>query len=149
MVFSPPDAADVWQHRKDFENAALRKTTSSRPKRSSESQRPIKDDPQLSTSQAPDKGKTIPSQGGDDMAEEGEASGSGQEGKGKSTMPRRLDRSNIWAGRNKDGQDRSHIPPMSMAMLGLRIAQLSLAVIFLVLASFSAFTLNMGNVSKP
>jgi hypothetical protein len=56
---------------------------------------------------------------------------------------------NVWAERVvKDGQDRSHVPPVSMVQLRLRIAQMVLAVIFLVLASFSAFTLNVGNVSS-
>jgi hypothetical protein len=35
-----------------------------------------------------------------------------------------------------------------MVQLRLRIAQMVLAVVFLVLASFSAFTLNVGNVSS-
>lgn len=56
---------------------------------------------------------------------------------------------NVWQGRvKKDGQDRSHIPPISKKLLLLRVAQLGLAVIFLILSAFSAFTLNAANVSR-
>lgn len=54
---------------------------------------------------------------------------------------------NVWANHIKNGDDRTHVPPMSKKVLILRIVQLVIAVVFLVLAAFAAFTLNMGNVS--
>lgn len=55
---------------------------------------------------------------------------------------------NVWARYWKDGKSRSHIHPMTSVLFGLRIAQLALAVVFLVLAAFSAFSLNFGSVSQ-
>jgi hypothetical protein len=54
---------------------------------------------------------------------------------------------NVWHARTRDGQDRSHIPPMARRLFFVRIAQLVLAVAYLVLAAFAAFTLNASTVS--
>ncbi|KAK8085623.1 hypothetical protein PG997_006894, partial [Apiospora hydei] len=54
---------------------------------------------------------------------------------------------NVWANHIKNGDDRTHVPPMGRKVFIIRIVQLVLAVVFLVLAAFAAFTLNMGNVS--
>ncbi len=51
-------------------------------------------------------------------------------------------------GRVNDGQDRSHIPPISTKMIWFRIAQLGLALVYLVLVAFAAYTLNTANVSQ-
>jgi hypothetical protein len=56
---------------------------------------------------------------------------------------------NFLEERLKDGQDRSHIPPISMKLVWLRITQITLAVVYLVLAAFAAYTLNTSNVSCP
>jgi hypothetical protein len=56
-------------------------------------------------------------------------------------------RDNVWHARTLDGQDRSHIPPMAKRLFFVRIAQLVLAVAYLVLAAFAAFTLNASTVS--
>ncbi|KAK8053133.1 hypothetical protein PG996_012434 [Apiospora saccharicola] len=60
--------------------------------------------------------------------------------------PSATNNQNVWANHIKNGDDRTHVPPMSKKVLILRIVQLVIAVIFLVLAAFAAFTLNMGNV---
>ncbi|KAK8070150.1 hypothetical protein PG994_006766 [Apiospora phragmitis] len=52
---------------------------------------------------------------------------------------------NVWANHIKNGDDRTHVPPMSKKVLIVRVVQLVIAVVFLVLAAFAAFTLNMGN----
>lgn len=54
---------------------------------------------------------------------------------------------NVWANHIKNGDDRTHVPAMSKKAFIVRIVQLVIAVVFLVLAAFAAFTLNMGNVS--
>ncbi|KAK6855150.1 hypothetical protein PG990_008556 [Apiospora arundinis] len=53
---------------------------------------------------------------------------------------------NVWARHIKNGDDRTHVPPLSKKVFIVRIVQLVLTVIFLVLAAFAAFTLNMGNL---
>jgi hypothetical protein len=53
---------------------------------------------------------------------------------------------NIWPELTKDGKDRSHIPPVTNKLFIIRLVQLGLAVLFLVLAAFAAFTLNISNV---
>lgn len=53
----------------------------------------------------------------------------------------------VWKRIPDDGEDRNHIPPATGKLVLLRIVQLSLAVVFLVLAAFAAFTLNTANVS--
>ncbi|KAK7992534.1 hypothetical protein PG988_001328 [Apiospora saccharicola] len=60
--------------------------------------------------------------------------------------PSATNNQNVWANHIKNGDDRTHVPPMSKKVLILRIVQLVIAVIFLVLAAFAAFTLNMGNL---
>ncbi|KAK8018368.1 hypothetical protein PG991_007558 [Apiospora marii] len=52
---------------------------------------------------------------------------------------------NVWANHIKNGDDRTHVPAMSKKVFIVRIVQLVIAVVFLVLAAFAAFTLNMGN----
>jgi hypothetical protein len=52
----------------------------------------------------------------------------------------------IWVKLAKDGKDRSNIPPISQKLFIIRLVQLGLAVAFLILAAFSAFTLNLSNV---
>ncbi|KAK7943468.1 uncharacterized protein PG986_012581 [Apiospora aurea] len=53
---------------------------------------------------------------------------------------------NVWANHIKNGDDRTHVPPMGKKVLIIRVVQLVFAVVFLVLAAFAAFTLNMGNL---
>jgi hypothetical protein len=170
MVFSPPDAADVWQHNKALENSALRPISSKLPKR-----KPTRADKGKSVDRGePAEKGEVEDMGGaqskDDTEHEEHERELGEDGQELEQLPSAsrtkskkekkkkkkakmgnansaARRRNVWEGRTQDGQDRSHIPPMSMAMFGIRIAQLVLAVIFLVLASFAAFTLNMGNVS--
>jgi hypothetical protein len=57
-------------------------------------------------------------------------------------------RRNVWASWVRDGKDRSHITPLSTKEFGIRVAQLLLATVFLIITAFSAFNLNMGNVSR-
>ena len=61
--------------------------------------------------------------------------------------PSAADDRNVWARHIKNGDDRTHVPPLSKKLFIIRVVQLVLAVLFLVLAAFAAFTLNMGNVS--
>lgn len=60
--------------------------------------------------------------------------------------PAEKPRDNVWHARTLDGQDRSHIPPMAKRLFFVRIAQLVLAVAYLVLAAFAAFTLNASTL---
>jgi hypothetical protein len=57
-------------------------------------------------------------------------------------------RDNVWAGYARDGQDRSHVTPMTMTIFRIRIVQLVLAVAYLVLTAFAAFTLNAAEVFR-
>ncbi|KAK8097136.1 uncharacterized protein PG998_005359 [Apiospora kogelbergensis] len=59
--------------------------------------------------------------------------------------PSAADDRNVWARHIKNGDDRTHVPPLSKKLFIIRVVQLVLAVLFLVLAAFAAFTLNMGN----
>ncbi|KAK8044257.1 hypothetical protein PG993_004281 [Apiospora rasikravindrae] len=54
---------------------------------------------------------------------------------------------NVWANHIKNGDDRTHVPPVGVKVFIIRVVQLVIAVVFLVLAAFAAFTLNMGNLT--
>ncbi|ORY59740.1 uncharacterized protein BCR38DRAFT_412735 [Pseudomassariella vexata] len=64
----------------------------------------------------------------------------------KSRKMSTINKKNVWSSVAVD-KDRSHISAMTMKEFGIRIAQGTLAILFLVLTSFSAFTLNAGNLS--
>ncbi|KAH8898321.1 hypothetical protein GQ53DRAFT_881388 [Thozetella sp. PMI_491] len=144
MVFAPPEPVDVWQHKKGIQSKFRENTkaSASTPKPAQSSENLVSEAPPA-VDKEPPVVNTAPSVVDEEALRP--ASSTKPVKQHRKTAKMGTIKENVWMSKTVDGQDRSHIPPMSMQMFRLRIAQIVLAVIFLILSAFAAYTLNMSN----